>query len=46
MINKFYQDNVLLEQKFVKDDTRTVANSSRSCRRRRGEKVEVVGSHA
>ena len=27
MMKKFYEDNVLLEQKFVKDDKRTVARA-------------------
>ncbi|PYP14440.1 MAG: translation elongation factor Ts [Gemmatimonadetes bacterium] len=41
MIKKFYEDNVLLEQKFVKDDKRTVGELVKELSAKTGEKVEV-----
>ena len=41
MIKKFYEENVLLEQKFVKDDKRTVGDLVKELSGKTGEKVEV-----
>src|SRR5438132_3432455 len=41
MMKKFYEDNVLLEQKFVKDDKRTVGDLVKELSGKTGEKVEV-----
>jgi len=41
MMKKFYEDNVLLEQKFVKDDKRTVGELVKELSGKTGEKVEV-----
>src|SRR5881628_2729648 len=41
MLKKFYEDNVLLEQKFVKDDKRTVGDLVKELSGKTGEKVEV-----
>jgi elongation factor Ts len=41
MIKKFYEENVLLEQKFVKDDKRTVGELVKELSGKTGEKVEV-----
>ena len=41
MMKKFYEENVLLEQKFVKDDTRTVGDLVRDLAAKTGEKVQV-----
>ncbi|HXF96378.1 MAG TPA: translation elongation factor Ts [Gemmatimonadales bacterium] len=40
-LKKFYEEHVLLEQKFVKDDTRTVGDLVRELSAKTGEKVEV-----
>jgi len=40
-LKKFYQDNVLLEQPFVKDDKMTVGDLVRALSGKTGEKVEV-----
>jgi elongation factor Ts len=41
MIKKFYEDNVLLEQKFVRDDKRTVGELVKELSAKTGEKVDV-----
>ena len=41
MMRKFYEDRVLLEQKFVKDDKRTVGELVKALSAKTGEKVEV-----
>ncbi|HEX4575585.1 MAG TPA: translation elongation factor Ts [Gemmatimonadales bacterium] len=41
MLQKFYQERVLLEQKFVKDETRTVGALVKELAGKTGEKVEV-----
>ena len=41
MLKKFYEENVLLEQKFVKDDKRTVGDLVRDLAAKTGEKVQV-----
>jgi elongation factor Ts len=41
MLKKFYQERVLLEQKFVKDETRTVGELVKELAGKTGEKVEV-----
>ena len=40
-IKKFYEENVLLEQRFVKDDSRTVGDLVKALSAKTGEKVEV-----
>ena len=41
MMRKFYEDRVLLEQQFVKDDKRTVGELVKELSSKTGEKVEV-----
>jgi len=41
MLKKFYQENVLLEQTFIKDDRQTVGDLVRGLAAKTGEKVEV-----
>ncbi|HVH68701.1 MAG TPA: translation elongation factor Ts [Gemmatimonadales bacterium] len=41
MLKKFYEDNVLLEQKFVKDDKRTVRELVKELSAKTGEKIDV-----
>ena len=41
MLRKFYEENVLLEQKFVKDDTRTVGELVTAFSGKTGEKIEI-----
>ena len=41
MMKKFYEDNVLLEQKFVRDDQRTVGELVKELSAKTGEKIEV-----
>jgi len=41
MLRKFYEERVLLEQKFVKDDKRTVGELVKELSGKTGEKVEV-----
>ncbi len=41
MMKKFYEENVLLEQKFVKDDKRTVGDLVKELSGKTGEKIEV-----
>jgi elongation factor Ts len=41
MLKKFYEDKVLLEQKFVKDDTRTIGDLVKEVSSKTGEKVHV-----
>jgi elongation factor Ts len=41
MMKKYYEDNVLLEQKFVKDDKRTVGELVKELSAKTGEKIEV-----
>jgi elongation factor Ts len=41
MLKKFYEENVLLEQKFVKDDKVTVGDLVKAYAGKTGEKVEV-----
>jgi len=41
MMKKFYEDNVLLEQKFVRDDKRTVGELVKELSAKTGEKIEV-----
>jgi elongation factor Ts len=41
MLKKFYQENVLLEQSFIKDDKQTVGDLVRALAAKTGEKVEV-----
>jgi len=40
-LRKFYQENVLLEQPFVKDDKVTIGDLVKGLSARRGEKIEV-----
>jgi elongation factor Ts len=41
MLKKFYEDNVLLEQKHVKDEKRTVGELVKELSAKTGEKIEV-----
>ncbi|HXI65387.1 MAG TPA: translation elongation factor Ts [Gemmatimonadales bacterium] len=41
MMKKYYEDNVLLEQKFVKDDKRTVGELVKELSAKTGEKIDV-----
>jgi len=41
MLKKFFQESVLLEQTFVKDDTQTIGDLVRAMAAKTGEKVEV-----
>jgi elongation factor Ts len=41
MLKKFYQENVLLEQTFIKNDKQTVGDLVRALAAKTGEKVEV-----
>jgi elongation factor Ts len=41
MMKRFYEDTVLLEQKFVKDDKRTVGELVKELSAKTGEKVDV-----
>ena len=41
MMKKFYEENVLLEQKFVKDDKRTVGELVKELSAKTGEKIDV-----
>lgn len=41
MMRKFYEERVLLEQKFVKDDKRTVGELVKELSGKTGEKIEV-----
>jgi elongation factor Ts len=41
MLKKYYEDNVLLEQKFIKDDKQTVGDLVRALAAKTGEKVDV-----
>src|SRR5439155_21729979 len=41
MMKKFYEENVLLEQKFVKDDKRTVGELVQELSAKTGEKIDV-----
>jgi elongation factor Ts len=41
MMKKFYEENVLLEQKFVKDDKRTVGELVNELSAKTGEKIDV-----
>jgi len=41
MLKKFYEENVLLEQKFVKDDKRTVGELVKELAAKTGEKIAV-----
>lgn len=41
MLKKFYEENVLLEQKFIKDDKHSVGDLVRAMAAKTGEKVEV-----
>ena len=41
MLKKYYEDNVLLEQKFIKDDKQTVGDLVRAIAAKTGEKVDV-----
>ena len=41
MMKKFYEDNVLLEQKFVRDDQRSVGELVKELSAKTGEKIEV-----
>jgi elongation factor Ts len=41
MLKKFYEDSVLLEQKFVKDDKRTVGQLVNELSAKTGEKIHV-----
>jgi len=41
MMKKFYEENVLLEQKFVKDDKRTVGELVKELSAKTGEKIHV-----
>ncbi|HMA42640.1 MAG TPA: translation elongation factor Ts [Gemmatimonadales bacterium] len=41
MLKKFYQENVLLEQTFIKDDKQTVGDLVRALAAKTGEKIEV-----
>jgi elongation factor Ts len=41
MLKKFYEESVLLEQKFIKDDKQTVGDLVRAMAAKTGEKIEV-----
>ena len=41
MLKKFYQESVLLEQTFIKDDKQTIGDLVRALAAKTGEKVEV-----
>jgi elongation factor Ts len=41
MLKKFYEESVLLEQKFIKDDKQTVGDLVRALAAKTGEKVDV-----
>jgi len=41
MMKKYYEDNVLLEQKFVRDDKRTVGELVKELSAKTGEKIDV-----
>jgi elongation factor Ts len=41
MLKKFYEETVLLEQKFIKDDKQTVGDLVRALAAKTGEKIEV-----
>jgi elongation factor Ts len=41
MLRKYYEENVLLEQKFIKDDKQTVGDLVRALAAKTGEKVDV-----
>jgi len=41
MLRKFYEENVLLEQKFIKDDKQTIGDLVRALAAKTGEKVEL-----
>jgi elongation factor Ts len=41
MLKKFYQENVLLEQPFIKDDKQTVGDLVRAAAAKTGEKIAV-----
>ena len=41
MLKKFYEERVLLEQKFVKDDKRTVGELVKELSAKTGEKIDV-----
>jgi elongation factor Ts len=41
MLKKFYQESVLLEQTFIKDDKQTVGDLVRAMAAKTGEKVDV-----
>ena len=41
MLKKFYEENVLLEQKFIKDDKQTIGDLVRAIAAKTGEKVEI-----
>lgn len=41
MLKKYYEENVLLEQKFIKDDKQTVGDLVRAIAAKTGEKVDV-----
>ena len=41
MLKKFYEDSVLLEQKFIKDDKQTVGDLVRALAAKTGEKIDV-----
>jgi len=41
MMKKFYEENVLLEQKYVRDDKRTVGELVKELSSKTGENVQV-----
>ena len=41
MLKKFYEDNVLLEQKHVRDEKRTIGELVKELSAKTGEKIEV-----
>ena len=41
MLKKYYEESVLLEQKFIKDDKQTIGDLVRALAAKTGEKVEV-----
>lgn len=41
MLKKFYEENVLLEQKFIKDDKQTIGDLVRAFAAKTGEKIDV-----
>ena len=41
MMKKFYEENVLLEQKFVKEEKRTVGELVKELAAKTGEKIDV-----